>query len=149
MIRRGAGGIINVASLLALSGTLAPDPLPYRATYAAAKSFMVTFTQALAGEIKGSGVRLSVCLPGRVATEFHTSQGIDISKFPPMMTADDIACGALAGLAQGEITCVPALADVGLLARLSEAQVELFTAALVQPQPTLAERYREPARRNQ
>jgi NAD(P)-dependent dehydrogenase (short-subunit alcohol dehydrogenase family) len=53
MIRRGGGGIINVASLLVLSGTLPPDPLPHRATYAAAKSFMLTFTQALAGELKG------------------------------------------------------------------------------------------------
>lgn len=71
MIRRGGGGIINVASLLALSGTLPPDPLPHRATYAAAKSFMLTFTQAFAGELRGAGVRVQVCLPGRVDTEFH------------------------------------------------------------------------------
>lgn len=142
MVRRGAGGVINVASLLALSGTLPPDPLPHRATYAAAKAFMVTFTQALAGELVGTGVQVQVCLPGRVDTEFHTLQGIDTSKLPPMMTPDDIVTGALAGLAQGEIMCVPALADAALLDRLVEAQLAVFKAAALQPKPTLAQRYR-------
>ncbi|SDR63669.1 hypothetical protein SAMN05519103_08894 [Rhizobiales bacterium GAS113] len=64
MVRRGAGGIINIASPLALSGTLPPDPLPHRATYAAAKAFLVTFTQALAGELTGTGVRVQVCFAG-------------------------------------------------------------------------------------
>ena len=41
MVRRGSGGIINVASLLALSGAVPPNPLPYRATYAGAKAFMM------------------------------------------------------------------------------------------------------------
>ena len=44
MIRRGTGGIVNISSLLALSGTMPPNPLPYRATYAAAKAYMLTFT---------------------------------------------------------------------------------------------------------
>jgi len=47
MVRRGTGGVINVASVLALSGSMPPNPLPYRAVYAGAKAFMVTFTQAL------------------------------------------------------------------------------------------------------
>jgi uncharacterized protein len=142
MVRRGAGGIINVASLLALSGTLPPVPLPHRATYAAAKAFMLTFTQALAGELGGTGVRLQVCLPGRVDTEFHSLQGFDTSKLPPMMSPDDIVSGALAGLALGEVICVPALADAALLDRLAEAQLAVFRAAAMQPKPTLAERYR-------
>jgi hypothetical protein len=141
MIRRRAGGIINVASLLALSGTLPPDPLPHRATYAAAKSFMLTFTQALAGELKDTGVRVQVCLPGRVDTEFHTLQGIDTSKLPPMMSPEDVVSGALAGLAQGEVVCVPALADAALLDRLADAQLAVFRAAVL-PTPVLAQRYR-------
>jgi short-subunit dehydrogenase len=141
MIRRGGGGIINVASLLALSGTLPPDPLPHRVTYAAAKSFMLAFTQALAGELKGTGVRVQVCLPGRVDTEFHKLQGIDTSKLPPMMSPEDIVTGSLAGLAQGEVVCVPALADAALLDRLTEAQLAVFKAAVL-PTPVLAQRYR-------
>jgi short-subunit dehydrogenase len=146
MIRRGGGGIINVASLLALSGTLPPNPLPHRATYAAAKSFMLTFTQALAGELRDTGVRVQACLPGRVDTEFHKLQGIDTSKLPPMMSPEDIVTGALAGLALGEVDCVPALADTGLLDRLTEAQLAVFKAAVL-PTPVLAQRYHGPADR--
>ena len=143
MIERGRGTIINVASLLALSGTLPPAPLPHRATYAGAKAFMLAFTQALAGELVGTGVRLQVCLPGRVATEFHSVQGIDTSKLPPTMTADDVVRASLAGVAQGEIVCVPALGDAALLSRLAETQVAVLQAAAWQP--ALAERYRSAA----
>jgi short-subunit dehydrogenase len=145
MIGRGRGAIINIASLLALSGTLPPSPLPYRATYAGAKAFMLAFTQALAGELAGTGVRLQVCLPGRVATEFHSSQGIDTSRLPPSLTAEDVVTASLSGLAQGEIVCVPALADVSLLGRLDEAQVAVLQAAAWKP--ALAERYRSPSQK--
>jgi short-subunit dehydrogenase len=139
MIRRGVGGIINISSLLALSGTLPPEPLPYRATYAAAKAFMLAFTQALAGELSGTAIRVQVCLPGRVKTEFHTSQGIDISKLPPMMTPDDIVTASLAALRHGELVCVPALSDPTLFHLVDEAQVAVFRGAALQPK--LAERY--------
>jgi NAD(P)-dependent dehydrogenase (short-subunit alcohol dehydrogenase family) len=64
---------------------VAPNPLPNRATDAGTKAFMLAFTQALARELSGTGVKVQVCLPGRVETEFHTSQGIDITALPPMM----------------------------------------------------------------
>jgi short-subunit dehydrogenase len=57
MVRRGKGAVVNVASLLALSGALPPNPLPYRAVYAGAKAFMLAFTEALSGELSESGVR--------------------------------------------------------------------------------------------
>src|SRR5262249_16810817 len=63
MLKRGRGGVLNIASLLALSGTLPTNPLPPRAVYAGAKAFLVAFTQALAGELAGTKVRASVCLP--------------------------------------------------------------------------------------
>jgi uncharacterized protein len=142
MIERGNGGVINISSVVALSGTLPPNPLPHRATYAGAKAFMLAFTQTLAGELNGTGVRVQVCLPGRVRTEFHTSQGIDITKLPPMMTADDLVTASLSGLAQGEIVCVPALTDATLMNRISEAQIAVLQAAAFQP--AIAERYRSP-----
>jgi short-subunit dehydrogenase len=138
MVRRGAGAVINVASLLALSGTLPPSPLPHRATYAGAKAYLVAFSQALAGELAGTGVKVQVCLPGLVATEFHTVQGIDRSRMPPMMSAADIVTASLAGLAAGEVCCVPGLVDASLLDRLAEAQLAVMRAA---NQPKLADRY--------
>jgi len=144
MIRRGAGGIINIASVYALSGTLPPDPLPHRATYAGTKAFMLAFTQALAGELSGTGVKVQVCLPGRIKTEFHTSQGIDITALPPMMSADDFVTASLAGLMENELVCVPALADAAMFDRVGEAQVAVLRATHLQP--VLAERYRPPTR---
>jgi len=137
MVRRAAGGVINVASLLALSGSLPPNPLPHRAVYAGAKAFMVTFTQALAGELSGTGVGVQVCLPGLVATEFHTVQGMDLST-RPRMTADDVVTASLAAFARGEVTCIPGLEDASLLERLTEAQRAVMTSANT---PMLARRY--------
>lgn len=143
MVRRGAGGVINVASLLALSGALPPDPLPYRATYAGAKAFIVTFTQALAGEVSGTGVRVQVCLPGLVATEFHALSGRDPSRMPPMMEAADVVTASLAALARGEVVCVPALDDPALVDRITEAQRAVLRVSTT---PALAGRYRDPGR---
>ena len=138
MIRRGRGGVINVASLLALSGSLPPNPLPYRAAYCGAKAFMVAFTQALAGELDGTGVGVQACLPGLVATEFHARTGRDPSKLPPMMTASDVVAASLAALERGEVICVPGLDDPSLLERLAEAQRAVLMSA---NRPTLAARY--------
>jgi short-subunit dehydrogenase len=138
MIRCDRGGIVNVASLLVLSGSIRPNPLPYRAVYAGAKAFLVTFTQALAGELNGTGVHVQVCLPGLVATEFHALVGRDLSQMPPMMTASDVVAASLAGLMRGEVTCIPALEDPSLLERLTEVQRTVLGSALT---PTLASRY--------
>jgi short-subunit dehydrogenase len=143
MVHRGRGGVINVASLLALSGAISPNPLPYRAVYAGAKAFIVTFTQALAGELSGTGVHVQVCLPGLVATEFHALLGRDPGTMPPMMTATDVVAASLAAFAQGEVTCVPGLEDVSLLERLTEGQRAVLGSALT---PALAPRYQSGTR---
>jgi short-subunit dehydrogenase len=129
--------VINIASLLALSGSVPPTPLPYRATYAGAKAFMMTFTQALAGELADTGVRVQVCLPGVVATEFHSVQGMDMSR-RPRMAAADVVTASLAAFARGEVVCVPALDDPSPLERLAEAERAVLGSAFT---PTLARRY--------
>jgi short-subunit dehydrogenase len=140
MVARDSGAIVNVASLLALSGTIPSGGfLPFRAVYAGAKAFLLTFTQTLAGELASSKVRVQVCLPGLVKTEFHEVQGIDTSQMPPRMSPDDVARASLAGLARGEVVCVPALEDVALLQHLEEAQRAIFPASRV---PAVASRYR-------
>ncbi|HEY4393127.1 MAG TPA: SDR family NAD(P)-dependent oxidoreductase [Polyangia bacterium] len=121
MVARKGGGIINVASLLALSGTVTESFLPARAVYAGAKAFLLTFTQILAAELAGTGVRAQVLLPGVVATEFHDMQKMDLSKVP-RMSADDVARASLAGLRLGEVVCVPGMEDTSPLQKLAEAQ---------------------------
>ncbi|MFV0634605.1 SDR family NAD(P)-dependent oxidoreductase [Demequina sp.] len=62
MVARGHGAVLNVASIAAhLSNT----------TYAAHKRWVVEFTQALAGQLKGTGVSATAVLPGLVRTHFH------------------------------------------------------------------------------
>ena len=140
MVARDSGGIINVASLLALSGAVPTATfMPSRAVYAAAKAFLLTFTQILAGELTATKVRVQVCLPGLVNTEFHDVQGLDTSKMPPRMAPDDIVRASLSSLVRNEVVCVPALEDASLLQRIDEAQRAVLPAARVSE---LAARYR-------
>jgi len=145
MIARDRGTIVNIASLLAFSGTLPSDPLPQRVVYAAAKSFMVTFTQTLAGELAETGVRAMVCCPGIVKTEFHEVQGMDLSHVP-RMSSEDVVTATIAGLELGEVVCVPALEDASLVEKIGEAQRALLGSASVGARsgtgPELAKRYR-------
>jgi hypothetical protein len=111
MIARGAGAIVNVSSLLSLSGPLRIG-MAGRATYAGAKSFQLVFIQALAAELEGTGVRAMVCLPGMVESEFHGSRPLaGRPGMPPLMSSEDCARAIVAGLALGEVVCVPGLDD--------------------------------------
>ncbi|MBK1783945.1 SDR family NAD(P)-dependent oxidoreductase [Prauserella cavernicola] len=61
---RGSGGIINVAS------TAAFQPMPYQASYGATKAFVLSLTEALAEELRGTGVHVMAAHPGPIATGF-------------------------------------------------------------------------------
>jgi short-subunit dehydrogenase len=140
MVRRQRGAIVNVASLLSLSGSIPANPLPYRATYAGAKAFMLTFTQALSGELPGSGVRLQALLPGVVATEFHDTLNVDRSRMASMaMQPDDVVAASRAALDAGELVCIPGLEDPALVEQLTGAQRAIVQAG---NQRELASRYK-------
>jgi short-subunit dehydrogenase len=136
MIARGRGAVVNVASLLALSGPLTL-PMAGRATYAGAKSFLLTFTQLLATELEGSGVQAMVCLPGMVESEFHGTGGSFASV--PLMTSEDVAQAIVVGLELGETVCAPTLEDTTVFEGLRELQQAALTAAR---STELAARYR-------
>lgn len=140
MIARGRGAIINVSSRLAWSATIDAPHLPQRAVYAATKSYINVFSQILATELRGTGVRVQALCPGVVRTEFHERQGMDPARFPPaiVMTPEDVVTASLAGLAMGEVVCVPALQDPGALVRFQEAERRMFE----NPSGELADRYR-------
>jgi short-subunit dehydrogenase len=139
MIRRGTGAIVNVASILALSGQLPPDPLPFRAVYAGAKAFVLAFTEALSGELADSEIQVQACLPGLVDTEYHALVGRDPSKMPPMMRPADVVTASLAALANREVVCLPGLEDPTLFKRFADARRDAMVSA---GKPALAARYR-------
>src|SRR5690606_13833112 len=70
MIARGSGKILNVSS----SASFIPGPL--QAVYFATKAFVTSFSQALAGELRGTGVTVTALCPGMVDTEFVDSSGM-------------------------------------------------------------------------
>jgi short-subunit dehydrogenase len=140
MLERGSGAVINVASLLALSGTAPPVPLPYRAVYAGAKAYLLAFSQTLSHEVAGKGVRVQVLLPGIVETEFHDDLGPEVkARLRPAMKAEDVVQASLASLTKGEVVCIPPLEDAAVFEKIGEAQ----RAALASGRTAaLAPRYR-------
>jgi short-subunit dehydrogenase len=127
MIERATGSIINIASLLAFSGESEQPFFPKRAVYSATKSFVVTFSQLLAQELRPHGVRVQVVCPGVVRSEFHTRQGMDMSDVPRMEPAD-VVRASLIDLADGVELSVPGLTDPDLLAAVKAANAGLLGA---------------------
>ena len=141
MLARSRGTIINVASLLAFSGTVEIPFLPKRVVYAATKSFLVTFSQALAAEVRDRGIQVQVVCPGVVRSEFHSRQGMDMSAVP-RMEPGDVVEASLADLANGALVSVPGLDETEPLARLDAANLEMMGSARTTELPA---RYRHDA----
>jgi short-subunit dehydrogenase len=125
MVERGDGAVISIASLLAFSGAWDEDYLPKRAVYAASKSFLVTFTQILASELRDTGVRVQVVCPGLVRSEFHSRQGLDMSAVPRMEPAA-VALASLQDLARGVVVSIPGAEDSSALHTIAAAAEELL-----------------------
>src|SRR6185503_8026898 len=98
MTRRGAGAVINVASVVAF------QPFPHFAVYAATKAFVLSFTEALAEEVKGTGVRIVALCPGAARTEievFSRNEGL-LGRLPSL-TPEEIVEAALRALNDGSV----------------------------------------------
>jgi hypothetical protein len=134
MLMKNSGAVINVSSLMALGGGFPPERLPKRATYVGTKSFMLTFTQTLAEELAQTQVRVQICLPPVVATEFYGGRQTPI----PPMQSEDVVDASLVALQRNEVVCIPGLEDPSLIERLTNAQRELYFAGV---RPTKASRY--------
>ncbi|RII13840.1 putative oxidoreductase [Streptomyces sp. YIM 130001] len=137
MQRRGGGTVVNVAGMIAFSGPADPSVMPRRAVYAGTLAHLVAMTQTLSAELQGTGVRAHVVCPGVVATEFHSSQGLDLSAVP-RMSPEDVVSGALRGLELGETVSAPGVEDRRLLDDVFAADLAAFAGQ----SPELAARYR-------
>jgi short-subunit dehydrogenase len=110
MVRRGRGSLINVSS------TAGFTPCPRFATYGGTKAFLNSFTEALHEELRGTGVKVQALCPGLTHTEIFERAEVDASGLPEFfwMQADDVVRESLAALEQGEVVCVPGLANRAL-----------------------------------
>lgn len=118
---RGAGGIINLASVLALA------PEMFDATYSATKAFLLNLSQGLAKELADKGVRVQAVLPGATRTEIWARSGKDVDSFPAdwVMEAGDLVDAALVGFDRGETVTIPPLADEGQWKAMQDARLAM------------------------
>jgi short-subunit dehydrogenase len=128
MVERGRGALINVAS------TAAFQPLPGQAAYGAAKAFVLSYTRALTGELRGTGVTATALCPGPVHTEFEEVAGFEPedaeSSLPSFMweTAGSVARAAVNGADRGTPVVIPGQAN-----RLAAAMAAVTPKRLLVP----------------
>jgi uncharacterized protein len=104
MVERGSGGVLNVAS------TASFQPLPMQAGYAATKAFVLSFTESLHAELKGSGVAVTALCPGPVRTEFvDVAQIPGAEQMPDMFwtSPEEVAKAGIKGLERGKRIVIP------------------------------------------
>ena len=112
MVERGRGAILNVAS------TAGMQPMPYSAGYAAAKAYVLSFSEALHYELEPKGVTVTALAPGPVSTDFWETAGWQTTggqRFeqavpgPAWVTAQTAARAGVRGLADGSRVVIPGL----------------------------------------
>ena len=129
MLARGSGAIVNVSSMLSFTAGLDNAFLPKRAVYAATKAFVNAFSQILASELAGTGVKVQALCPGVVRTEFHDVDGKPVLRpNVPIMEPEAVVQASLAGLGLGDVICIPSLENRGLLDDELKARGNLFAS---------------------
>lgn len=108
MLARKSGKIMNVAS------TAAFQPGPFMAVYYASKSFVLSFSEAIANELKGTGVTVTALCPGPTASEFQQRAQIQNTRLVKnkvlgMMTAEQVAKIGYQGFMRGKRIIIPGL----------------------------------------
>ena len=106
-VARGAGTIINIASVVGIS----PETL--NGVYGASKAYVLALSYSLQHELAAKGVRIQAVLPGATATEIWDKAGLPLKDLPAsiVMSPEDMVDAALVGLDQGELVTIPGLHD--------------------------------------
>ncbi|WP_159501929.1 SDR family oxidoreductase [Microbacterium sp. 18062] len=92
MVRRRSGAIVNLASMAALA------PIPHMAVYSATKAYVLHLTEALANELRGTGVTALAVSPGPTRTEFFDVAGGSIGSDGVYLTAEQVVDATLRAL---------------------------------------------------
>lgn len=130
MVQRGLGKILNIASVAAFL------PGPYMSVYNASKAYVLSFSEALRQELKGSGISVTVVCPGPVQSEFHqiaNTQSVKFLQIAPMMTSAELAQHALKAMHDRRAVAVPGIFNrlTSLLPRLLPRNWVAFIVRLI------------------
>jgi len=104
MVERGRGAVLNVASMAAF------QPGPLMAGYYASKAYVLSLSEAMANECKGTGVRVTALCPGPTRTRFEQRAGLDLSrlfKWVPVSDARSVAAHGWRAMKRGEAVSIP------------------------------------------
>ncbi|MGB6309478.1 MAG: SDR family oxidoreductase [Steroidobacteraceae bacterium] len=121
LVARGAGAVINIASIVAV----APDLL--NGVYGASKAYVLSFSQSLQHELQGKGVAVQAVLPGPTRTPLWHPTGVDIDQAMKghVMSPEDLVDASLAGFDAGEFATLPTLGDVEKWNQFESARLAL------------------------
>ncbi len=123
MVTRGSGRILNVAS------TAAFPPGPLMAVYYTTKAYVLSFSEALAEETRGSGVTVTALCPGPTASGFQAGAAMESSRLvkdKKLPAAAGVAAYGVRAMQRGDVVAVP-----GLQNKLSAASVRFSPRPLV------------------
>jgi hypothetical protein len=114
MVERGQGRILNVASIASF------QPVPSLATYAASKAFVLSLTESLAEELKGTGVTVTALCPGITATGMlagATDSNPQLAKLPRFVVGevDAVAAEGYKACMNGEVIKVPGAVNLAAI----------------------------------
>jgi len=123
MVERRSGRILNVAS------TAAFQPGPFMAVYYATKAYVLSFSEAIAEELAGTGVAVTALCPGPTATDFARRAEMEASRLFTLrraMGAREVARLGVRGMLRGDRLVVP-----GAVNRVLAESVRVAPRALV------------------
>lgn len=106
LLENGRGGIVNVSSVASFLFAA------YNVNYCATKAYLTSFSEGLAAELAGTGVRVQALCPGFTRSEFHQRMELDVSDIPSWMwlSATKVVESSLAALERGRpVVCVPGI----------------------------------------
>jgi short-subunit dehydrogenase len=139
LIEQAGGARGGAAGLMLISSVAAFIPVPYQAAYSGTKAFILSYGQALAQELRHSGVSVTVFAPGGISTELLENSGLS-RRFKAgdlgMMTAAQCATHAVRAFVQRKQLSVPGLLNqtLTLAARLlPRGLLAQRTAAMYRP----------------
>jgi short-subunit dehydrogenase len=124
MINQGYGKILNVASVAAF------QPGPLMAVYFASKAYVLSFSEAIANELEGTGVTVTTLCPGPTASEFQKAAAMEESKISHvnrMMTTETVAKIGYDSLMANKTIVIPGLRNKILAKSINFAPRKIVT----------------------